>query len=79
MQTNHTERLEDRLFLMACAISVFITAVLLIVDTFIAKEYQSSIIEVVSLIVFLFFYYQVRYKKRFEKMLDTGSSEAEDY
>ncbi len=69
MLTNHTQNLEQRLFLMACILSMFVSFVLLIIDTFIAQAYQSSIIGLASLSAFIFFYYQVKYKKRFEKML----------
>jgi signal transduction histidine kinase len=54
---------------MACTISMFVSAVLFFIDTFIAKEYASSILEVVSIACFAFFYYQAKYKGRFEKML----------
>jgi K+-sensing histidine kinase KdpD len=54
---------------MACTISMFVSAVLFFIDTFIAKEYVSSVLEVVSMACFAFFYYQAKYKVRFEKML----------
>jgi len=69
MLTDHTYNLEQRIFLMVCALSMFVSSVILIIDTFIAKAYQSSIIGLVSLSVFIFFYYQVKYKKRFKEML----------
>jgi hypothetical protein len=69
MLTDHTYNLEQRIFLMVCALSMFVSSVILIIDTFIANAYQSSIIGLVSLSVFIFFYYQVKYKKRFKEML----------
>lgn len=69
MHTNHNNNLEYKLFLMACAISMFVCIVLFIVDTFIAKEYISSALEVVSFIAFLIFYYQAKYKDRFQRLL----------
>jgi signal transduction histidine kinase len=69
MPTHHNNNLEYRLFLMACAISIFVTVVLLFIDTFISREFVSSVIELISLAIFTFFYYQARFKGRFEKMV----------
>lgn len=69
MPTSQTQRLEHRLFLMACAISMFVTVVLFVIDTFIAREYQSSILEVISFFIFLFFYFQVKHRERFSLMV----------
>lgn len=69
MQTNHNYSLEYRLFLMACIMSMFATFILTLVDTFIAKEYDSSVVGLLSLFTFSFYYYQVKYKSRFEVLL----------
>lgn len=69
MQTNHKNTLEYRLFIMACIISMFVSFLLILIDTFIAKEYDSSIVGLLSLFTFSFFYYQVKYKNRFEVLL----------
>lgn len=69
MPTHHNNNLEYRLFLMACAISIFATVVMLFIDTVISGERVSSIIELISLVIFIFFYYQAHYKNRFEKMV----------
>ena len=69
MHNDHNNNLEYKLFLMACTISMFVCVVLFIVDTFIAKEYISSVLEVVSFIAFLIFYYQAKYKERFQRLL----------
>jgi K+-sensing histidine kinase KdpD len=46
-----------------------VSATLFIIDTFIAKEYISSLLEAVGFVSFSFFYYQARFRARFEKML----------
>ena len=69
MSTNHSNNLEYKLFLTACIISMFVSFLLVLIDTFIAKEYDSSVVGLFSLITFGFFYYQVRYKNRFETLL----------
>ncbi len=60
--------LEKRLFLMASAISVFVSFILVIVDTFIAHAYVSSVVGVFSMATSSFMYYQGRYKGRAEAM-----------
>lgn len=69
MPTSQSNTLEYRLFIMGCLISMFVSFVLFITDTFIAKEYDSSVIEAASFIIFFVFYYQVKYKGKFEKAL----------
>ena len=69
MHTNHSNILEYRLFLMACIISMFVSFILLLIDTFIAKEYDSSIVGLISLSSFSFYYYQAKYKNKFEVIL----------
>lgn len=64
MPTTHSNNLEYRLFLMACMIIMFVTVILFLLDTFIAKEYESSLAGVVIFFIFSFFFYQVKYKKR---------------
>lgn len=54
---------------MACIMSMFATFILTLVDTFIAKEYDSSVVGLLSLFTFSFYYYQVKYKSRFEVLL----------
>lgn len=54
---------------MACLISMSVSGILFFLDTFIAKEYDSSLVGVFSFIIFAIFYYQAKYKKRFEKLL----------
>lgn len=68
MPKRRNKNLEYRLFLKVCAISIFVTAVLLFVDLVIFREFVSFILELISLAIFVFFYYQARYKNRFEKM-----------
>lgn len=70
MKANHANDLENRLFLMACVISSLVAFLLFFIDTFVAKSYASSVVEVISLIVFITFYYQVRYKKRFQQLVN---------
>jgi signal transduction histidine kinase len=48
---------------------MFVSGVMFFLDTFIAKEYVSSVLEVVSFASFGFFYFQAKYKGHFEKML----------
>jgi len=69
MHTNHKNTLEYKLFLMACVISMFLSFLLFLVDTFVAKEYDSSIVGLFSLTTFIFYFYQVKYKKRFKVLL----------
>lgn len=54
---------------MACLISVFVSFLLVLVDTFVAKEYDSSIVGLISVTTFSIFYYQAKYKKRFQVLL----------
>lgn len=70
MHSNHNNELEYRLFLMACIISSLVSFVLFFIDTFVAKEYDSSVLEVFSLIIFITFYYQVKYKGRFQLLIN---------
>lgn len=55
---------------MACIISSLVSFVLFFIDTFVAKEYDSSVIEALSLIIFIVFYYQVKYKARFQLLIN---------
>jgi len=54
---------------MACVISMFVSFLLTLIDTFVAKEYDSSIVGLFSFFTFVFFYYQLKYKQRFEVLL----------
>ena len=69
MSITHNDTLEYRLFLMTCLISMFVSFVFFMIDTFIAKEYDSSIISAISFFNFSIFYYQVKYKGRLKKIL----------
>jgi len=69
MPSTQTNSLEFRLFRMACAMSIFVSLVLFFIDTFVAKEYDSSIVGLFSLANFSFFYYQAKVKGRFERLL----------
>ncbi|MCK5371574.1 MAG: hypothetical protein KAQ62_23590, partial [Cyclobacteriaceae bacterium] len=69
MSITHNDTLEYRLFLMTCLISMFVSFVFFMIDTFIAKEYVSSIISAISFLNFSIFYYQVKYKGRLKKIL----------
>jgi len=53
---------------MACVMSIFVSLVLFFIDTFIAKEYDSSVVGFLSLINFSFFYYQAKVRARFEQL-----------
>jgi len=54
---------------MGCLISMFLSFVFFIIDTFIAKEYDSSVIGLISFTTFSIFYYLVKYQNKFEKVL----------
>ncbi len=47
-----------------------VSVVLFVVDTFLNKEYDSSIIEASCLIIFMFYYFQAKYKDRFSQLLN---------
>lgn len=70
MSTTHNNNLEYRLFLRACIIVMFVSFILFVLDTFIAHEYESSIIGAAIFFVFTFFFYQVKYKNRLDKLLN---------
>ncbi len=70
MPITHNNNLEYRLFLRACIISMFVTFILFVLDTFVAHEYESSIAGAVIFSVVTFFFYQVKYKNRLEQLLN---------
>lgn len=51
-------------------IIMFVTFIFFLLDTFIAKEYESSIAGVVIFFIFSFLFYQVKYKKRLERYIN---------
>lgn len=69
MSITHNDTLEYRLFLMTCLISMFVSFVFFIINTFISEAYDSATISALSFFNFSIFYYQVKYKNRFQKML----------
>ncbi|MCG8306423.1 MAG: ATP-binding protein [Cytophagales bacterium] len=69
MPIKRGKSLEYRLFLMACVISMSVSFLITLLDTFIAKEYDSSAVGIISFFTFAFFFYQVKYKQRFEALL----------
>ena len=69
MSITRNDTLEYRLFLMTCLISMFVSFVFFIINTFISKAYDSATISALSFFNFSIFYYQVKYKNRFQKML----------
>jgi signal transduction histidine kinase len=60
MSTASLKSLEHRLFLMASGISIFVSFIIFIIDTFISRTYISSAVGLASLITFSTFHYLAR-------------------
>jgi len=69
MSATERNSLEQRLFLMATGISVVVSFILLIVDTFVSHTYISSFVGIVSIVTFALFYYFGRYKGKNEVLV----------
>ncbi len=68
MPTTHNKNLEYRLFMRACIIAMMVTFILFVLDTFIAHDYYASITGAFIFLALTFFFYQVKYKKRLNRL-----------
>ncbi len=69
MRPTHNNKVEYKLFLTACLIGIIVSLILFIFDALVVREIIPSVIEASNMFIFLFFFYQVKFKNRLQQML----------